>query len=594
MKKDYEEKTEGMNGKGVRNMEEMSDQMFLIRPEILCGESLLSYLERLCSKNCYSNTSWILKLISTRPSQIQNNLFTEQDVLLLSHLTGQEFHELYKHSLLYWCSQLFGHSYEKYLLKNKVKYCPICIQEETVHQYIWGLQQVCLCITHKCELVDSCQACFKKVSHRELISGRCKECGFRYKDALIKYENIYSHFYQSQVGLQNAMFKKTEIILGKEGILFPKFLRLANASFHLLEGLYSFVDDQESIIRIFNNKKGVSLTNRKCLSAYANVWWMYIDFPNNFYRVLEVFVSKKSHSHMYSQKKQFERVLDEFPMIKEAYADFWVRKIDAGLARKDISIFKSEQALLEQRTTLRKEEVKALAGLSYGSIQHIVDAGKVQMNEVKRGKKTIYLIDRESLEIALKDADSYINKKEAADILGIQRESIVSLVKAGLLTEVQTPYASYVKIKIEEVNKLLQECREEPCKGEINGITFYEALIKFSVCGLSIERLLQFTLEGRIHPKSKRINGNLADNLYLESELRACIEQIKYEKQIQEGYYMTDVIKLLKIGEKKMWSLINKGIIVPDKIIMWKDGRKRYLFSKEQVSAVAKLRNSKW
>ena len=46
---------------------------------------------------------------------------------------------------------------------------------------------------------------------------------------------------------------------------------------------------------------------------------------------------------------------------------------------------------------------------------------------------------------------------------------------------------------------------------------------------------------------------------------------------------MQEVISFLGIGEKKMKRLMDSGELVPDKVIIWKDGRKRYFFNKRDV-----------
>jgi hypothetical protein len=75
-------------------------------------------------------------------------------------------------------------------------------------------------------------------------------------------------------------------------------------------------------------------------------------------------------------------------------------------------------------------------------------------------------------------------------------------------------------------------------------------LIKYSVTGLTIVLLLNFIQEGLINPRTSKIDGTLANAFFSESDLLKCVSTIKKEKQMHEGYYMTDLLKIFHIGEK--------------------------------------------
>jgi hypothetical protein len=66
---------------------------------------------------------------------------------------------------------------------------------------------------------------------------------------------------------------------------------------------------------------------------------------------------------------------------------------------------------------------------------------------------------------------------------------------------------------------------------------------------------------------------------------------LKEDRQAVIGYNMTEVIKLIKVGEKKMWRMVHEGILVPDHIQIMKDGRKQYYFNKEKVHQFLENKN---
>jgi hypothetical protein len=52
-----------------------------------------------------------------------------------------------------------------------------------------------------------------------------------------------------------------------------------------------------------------------------------------------------------------------------------------------------------------------------------------------------------------------------------------------------------------------------------------------------------------------------------------------------------EVMKIIKVGEKKMWRMVREGILIPDHIQIMKDGRKHYFFNKEKVHQFLENKN---
>jgi hypothetical protein len=101
---------------------------------------------------------------------------------------------------------------------------------------------------------------------------------------------------------------------------------------------------------------------------------------------------------------------------------------------------------------------------------------------------------------------------------------------------------------------------------ELESIKFHDLICKYNISGLSIVKILEFTRDRVLNPVAFVKNGSLSDNYYVASELKECLKYLREERQNLIGYNMTEVLKLLRIGEKKMWNLVNQGILVPDQI----------------------------
>lgn len=430
-------------------------------------------------------------------------------------------------------------------------------------------------------LLEECSSCKGKILLQNLLSEKC-QCGYFYKDAHpLAIENDV--IFKSQTFLYESCFN-SEYSHRFLSLSFRDTLDIFSASYHLLEGMNSYLGD-ELKIKAFSKQKNDNRSSKTQAHAFSNAFWMYMDFPNNFYNVLEDFRVSKPPSTMYEQKKQFEKVLEfeSLSEIKTAYHTFWLGKIDQGIIRKDFSVFKKQPELLKQRKYLRKDEIRTAVGMSYGTITELNNQNEVNMKILDGGSHSKYLVDKNSFESVLHETQHLITKQEAALILGIQKDSIPKLISAGILETYRKPTHRFEALSITEVKNLLEECRGRFVKGKVKGIGFHEALLKYSVCGMSIARIINFTKDGMLKPRSNVHDGTLANNYYSERELEKCVAAIREEHNESQGYYLSDVLKVLKIGEKKAWEWIENGILVPDQVISLRNGRKRYLFNKSRI-----------
>lgn len=561
---------------------------FLLRPEICDEESLSGYIQRVVRLNQYKTSFGLCKLLKSSHIDIHNNLLNEKSTVFLARLTNNDFGRLISRSYRNWLEdQEYG---SKHLLRDKIKFCPLCLKQKGIHKYKWGFHPVCICLDHHQILIDHCSNCREKINLYDLLQrGACKGCGFTFTSTNEHWIESDSMYVDSQIKIQQLLFNEVPVLNEIGGLDVEHFFRLAEVSFHILEGLQSFIDNEPIKIGSFQNKRKGSLDNIRHLVSWGNVIWMYQDFPNHYYIVLSEF-SRKNKKTMYEQKIRYELglTIKEFTMIKSAYDKFWIQQLNEGRIRRDFSIFKQNEKLLQLRESLRREEVKKETGMSYDKLNQLQKVGSLDMESNPMGEHQKYIVNRTSLTQLLKDREGYIHKKEAASLLGLQRESVLNLVNGGILKEYATPYASYKLLKKREVEDILNDC----CGHYdlfFKGIKFHDALIKYSVNGLKIIDLIYFTKEGVIHPRTREIGGTLADVLYSKSELDTCLGLLKNEFHNKNGYYLTDLLKMLHIGEKKLKSLLKEKAIVPDKTILLKDGRKRYLFSQIQFQILQEI-----
>ncbi|NEW08618.1 hypothetical protein GK047_21720 [Paenibacillus sp. SYP-B3998] len=256
-------------------------------------------------------------------------------------------------------------------------------------------------------------------------------------------------------------------------------------------------------------------------------------------------------------------------------------------------MFKKNPELLEQRDYLRKDEIRTTNGMSYAKMTQLSELNEIDMVISQKGNKTKYLVNKRSYNDALDSMKYLITKKEAALMLGIQKDSVPKLIAAGLLKTYRKSSSRFELLSHTEVKQLMDECRGKVVDTrDIKGLRLHDALITYSVNGLSIAKINHFTREGLLNPLTDNENGNFTQNYYIEDELTKCIEIIKKEKQLAVGYFLKDVMAILKISEKKAWKWIEAGILVPDQVVILKDGRNRYLFAKSTIDSLVIKKNT--
>ena len=565
-----------------------------VRPSIWSKESVASYLYRLASVNHYSTVSYFATMLSTTVPKMNNNTFNEKQLSMISYISDNCRTELLHSTYSKLDNYLGPKLLSKILLKNKVKFCPHCIKDALYHHHAWGLLPLNICVDHNIELVDCCQCCGKTIPLNSFMNGFCSQCGFSFVSTNGVIVDRSDYLFVSQLDLSQAFYYNNKRILPL-GLSLKDFLLVSFHTFHLLDGMRSYITNKNETIQIFHNKSNGYRNSSAMMVALGNVYWMLQDFPNHFFRLLSDFHGHeyKKNQNLYGKKEQFERIfgLINHPTLKEAYEQFWLDKLDRGIVRKDFSIFKKVPTLLEQRKFISKDEIRTDIGMSYEMVEQLSENSKLLMVTSQKGKLSRYMIEKDSLTSVLDQKNMFISKKEAALVLGIQRDSVPKLINAGFLKTHKSTSNSVEKLELMEVQDLVIRCRGEIVK-DIIGISFHEALIKYSVNGLKIIDLIQFTLEGQLKPTTANASGSLADNYFNIYEIEKCLQTIKNNKINEQGYFMSDVMRILRVGEKTLKLMSEQKILVPIQVITDRNGRKRYLYNRSDVQALAMMKKN--
>ncbi|MDQ0897388.1 TniQ family protein [Paenibacillus sp. V4I7] len=558
--------------------------------DIYQDESLSSYLFRLSQCNYYPSVTYLADFLSLSAYQAQNNEFTQEALRKLSDLNdGLVNFGIYNGSNFE--ARVGSDLYTRIMMKNKVKYCPLCIQGKYYHRTIWVGIPYQLCIEHRVKLVDHCPQCGYFISMAAFINQNCDKCSFVYSETeSLVIENTI--FVESQRQISHGFWNDNFLVI--KNCNFINFFKLALYSFHLLNGATDYISLTLGKLSIFHNRSNGEKSGFTLANALANVYWMYNEFPNHFFTVLDECLSRNRGQARYDKINAFEELFNDqtFSWVEEAYSSYFIDQIDKGNVRRDFSIFKKNPDLLLKRTKVRREEVRQNTGIAYEKLHELSNFNELKLEKKLTNGQSRYLIEKSTLDYYLKEKQSLISRKEVGLILGINSYSVSKVVNAGYLTPIQVANSPIKQFQLDEVNMLIESCLGQiVTKLTANFSRFHDVLIKYSTSSLTIVDIIAFTLSGHLKPSRIIRGGNLVDNFYEENEIKACLELVKRKKHEEVGYFFQDVMKKLKIGEKRLWKVLNEHGIAADFTLHMKDERKRYYFKEDTISKIQQYLN---
>lgn len=535
-------------------------------------------MHRLAITN-HSTLNGLCILLDVQSIQLNHNILTNEKITsfcLLADIELDSVHQMMNGQLL---SIIGKENSRQFLLKNGIKFCPCCIQEKVHHKKLWFLHCYNVCHEHGILLVDRCKHCGESIKMHSLFRGSCSSCDYSLYQSdktVISPPDFYTK-------LNQALLCKSPLKFNHLGFYtYSQFLQLAIYSFQLIAGLPDFTGSFNTILRPFYNKKGLQQLNSEMMISLSNVVWMYSDFPINFHKVLDIF-SKRERRLIYDRKSAFEKIFDIscYHKIKDTYENYWLQKLDRGEIRRDFSVFKRNTKLLKKRMFIRKEEAKS----QYSNVKIMALGVMKKINIVSTSSRRGYLIEEDSFKNYQSFMDEYVNKREAAEILGIKRNSIYLLIESSLLKEFTVETSKIKLLRRDDLNDLLSACQS---KGKMvrsldELVSFNKALINQSVNGLTMSGLITLILGNQIQPMFINKNAGFSSFYFSKQELNRCIDTIKESRRNERGLNREEVMKFLKIGDNRIKQLHITGVLVPSEIIRLKDGRLRYFYCKCEV-----------
>lgn len=157
----------------------------LRRAPLFPGESLSSLVVRLALLNGYSSLSILERLCQPNHLARRENLLQREGLNRLAHLSGVSVEELWAASDAYFLREpLHLNEWNEFYLPlaatvrstRSAWYCPKCLTEAAYHRLIWRPVSSAACLKHACQLMSGCPKCQQPVSIGDIVRLRCRYC----------------------------------------------------------------------------------------------------------------------------------------------------------------------------------------------------------------------------------------------------------------------------------------------------------------------------------------------------------------------------------------------------------------------------------
>jgi len=539
----------------------------LITPHPFEDESFEGYILRVSDRNGYPSPDWLKRAIGskrlydlskthrTRLARAFNQPPEKIEQMIHLPAANLKKHVSFGNRLIHRSS-----------IENKVsRYCPDCVREQSYFREHWELRAINTCPTHKSFLIDKCPHCSGLLHwNRERLTF-CP-CGHDLCDATSLPAD------DASIGLSR------DIKLVLDGKNKSCLFNTLPPAFYSI-GLGLLLDQLTLLAAYVSGKgrgRGVQLASRLLSDAnrdvYTRVAGLLIDWPNNFYRLLDDirrpsdenptktglandFKSLYAALYSYSDK-------DKSP-ARDAF-QCYVRSHWTGgyISRKNTYM----SALLEL-TTCRVPLARAATqiGVHPSILRRDIVAGRLPAIQNKAGKVMLTLIDTHDLERYRNARGELIGLSKACDLLGLSKKPVFDLVAEGLLKASRGPTIDGHHLWLfhkPEIRAFLKKVSNRNISRSTTRhlIGFPEALRRMTFLSLNVVDLVNAMQSGKISARrsGKKLIGFKSLKFDLD-EFGAFISEVR--RTIEWAISIESAAKKLKLNEQAARDLVRLGYL---------------------------------
>nr|WP_285845940.1 TniQ family protein [Metabacillus idriensis] len=517
---------------------------FLIRPNLYPYESLSSYLLRLSMENFHKSPANFRDYLDLTYHELMNNDISMKSVEKIASLSQKSPEDLYRRSSHYHCNEGGAKTSKQLINKSNIKFCPLCIEKNLYHKWPWCFNFINVCLEHSILMSNCCLNCHSPVTLNCVMSNSCRKCEMPISQGKPFFIKVDSLIYKSQSYFQDRLISKA--LQGNEWlnrISLSDLNELVLVTVKILKGLPRFHDYP-------TNPNGLNTDTPlyEQTLALANVYWMFDEFPKNFYAVFDVFLAKVPND-----KKKQRRV----------------KAFEQLVSKKELIPLHTHYLHCKKR--INKKYIMEQEGVTNYQLGLLLNKGVYK----PKGNNKEYSLTRteHSSLIKMKNASKkYMSKKQASLLLGMNHMLLKKCLEEGILSEHHLPNYKSTFIKKAEADRLMGNLTFEVIQDVKEKMPFSCLLEMYkSRYGIGLAMKALFNNEGKVY--SCVLAPKLTD-LYFD------------HRSIEMDFLFigaNEVKKILKMEYDTVGKLVSSHLLCPIKIVSLKSGKQAMVFRYKDI-----------
>lgn len=557
----------------------------------------MGYILRLMDLNHYESPSWILQLANIKSflrSKVSFTFDNQLDLSGLSKLT--EVDEATLAPLMYLPAGpvrtkmgdylIFGEAMPQHLIRPQCpKVCPGCLRESRHVRKVWELAPFTACPIHKCVLLDECPNCQRRIGWVRPGISQCK-CQADWRD------------------FRGSAARGEELIIGRriyelcnlatDNIVGPR-IDSANPLANLadLKSFISalfFIAGQYERVEETGKRPITSKKNSELHSLLSKSLCVFDDWPIKFFSFLDWYRTKSGRRRLdedngidmvtrgdFGYKFAFYEQLTEpqFNFLRSAFEGYIeVRRRERLITSAQVNNILPESqesaisAELLKREYLDASDTRKTLNISKRDLKWLIETGRLKAIINTQRQKTIYLIEKSSVEHIQAASDVLLSNSEVAQMLGLKRERISELVMHKLLKPLRGRAVTgertwkFSQKEVESLlTKLYDKLKKRDRRGARQRVALNSTLRRLGRARIDLGMLVKAIINDEIIPLAKwRTKKGLAGFLFCEQDVSGFIKN-KVHDYVGDSLSIPKAAKALDVRDVAVSFLINKGII---------------------------------
>lgn len=533
-------------------------------------ESIHGYVLRVAAANGYDQPAWLLALTETSASFA----IKPTDLAPLARLMDVPAEDL--EAKCYWpVGMTRTRRYRNFrgatvpdLMINRLRprVCPQCLSEEGYVRALWDLAPVACCPIHGVQLVDRCGNCGALIKRNRMKVSECHRC----QSSLLEIPVIAAP--KNAVALTAMIARKAGFELTP-----PQGLEGGPTDLEKLDlGVFLRV-----IAFLGSSKKGTRqgeglwllarLTIPEMVEITSNAAQVLENWPQNYFVVLDEI---RNRSETRASGAGLEREFGGFYLalanslrrqgakfLWDAFEEYVATQWDGGfVSAKNTRIRPSRRK--SERYVTRAQAARRL-GTRPERIDRLVGAGLLRGTRRRQLKRTLLLVETDSIEEFRNSRGNHISLKNVCARLGLSKTAVLKLVRKRLLSPIRPHKGATTVYEAKNVDELLNAVLKpsvaiQPIKGR--HVPMARAMRRLTLVGLDAGDLVQAILSGRL-PVAGRDESQtgLAQCLFRPADVTSLVQD-RSEKP-NDILTIPEAAITLGLKQQCMYDLVKAGLL---------------------------------